>query len=89
MSGPRRRQKPARSRRTLKRHASAPSKATERQRIAIYSDLPAQVLLGLAARDFAGKMKGIEHLNVTPDLLAAALGAFQAAPAAAAVVKTE
>ena len=57
---------------------------TERERIAIYSELPAQVLLGLAARDFAGKMKAIEHLNVTPDLLATALGAFKAAPAHAA-----
>ena len=29
-----------------------------------------QVLLGLAARELAGKLETIEHLNVTPDLLA-------------------
>ncbi len=56
---------------------------TERERISIYSELPGHVLLGLAARDFAGKMKGIDHLNVTPDLLATALGAFKSAPAIA------
>ncbi|TXM87781.1 band 7 protein, partial [Methylobacterium sp. WL103] len=33
--------------------------------------------LGLAAREFAGKLETIEHLNVTPDLLAAALGEFR------------
>lgn len=54
--------------------------ATERERIAIYSELPTQVLLGLAAREFAGNLTGIDHLNVTPDLLATVLGAFKAAP---------
>ena len=39
----------------------------------------AGVLLGLAAREFAGKLDTIEHLNVTPDLLAAALGEFRRA----------
>ncbi len=57
----------------------------ERGIIDIYRDLPQQVLLGLAARDFAGKLEGIEHLNVTPDLLASMLGAWRngqpAAPA--------
>ena len=38
--------------------------------MAVYRDLPPQVLLGLAAREFAGKLDTIEHLNVTPDLLA-------------------
>lgn len=42
--------------------------------IAVYRDVAPAVLMGLAARDFAGKMKSIEHLNVTPDLLAAVVG---------------
>lgn len=46
----------------------------ERERIAIYRDLPPGVLMGLAARDLAGKLDTIEHVNVTPDLLATLLG---------------
>jgi regulator of protease activity HflC (stomatin/prohibitin superfamily) len=42
----------------------------EQAHMAVYRDLPPQVLLGLAAREFAGKLDTIEHLNVTPDLLA-------------------
>lgn len=48
----------------------------ERERMAIVRDLPPQVLLGLAAREFAGKLGKIEHLNVTPDLLAAVVSEF-------------
>ena len=43
--------------------------ALEVERLAAYRDLPAAVLMGLAAREFAGKIETIEHLNVTPDLL--------------------
>jgi regulator of protease activity HflC (stomatin/prohibitin superfamily) len=46
----------------------------ELARIAIYRDIAPSILMGLAARDFAGKLKSIEHLNVTPDLLAAVMG---------------
>jgi hypothetical protein len=46
----------------------------ERSHVEIYRDLPAAVMMGLAAREFAGKLKAIEHLNVTPDLLSALLG---------------
>jgi regulator of protease activity HflC (stomatin/prohibitin superfamily) len=46
----------------------------EHARIAIYQDTPVQVLLGLAARELAGKLSKIDHLNVTPDLLASVLG---------------
>lgn len=53
----------------------------ERQRIAIYRDLPPAILLGLAAQQLAGKLDRIEHLNVTPDLLATVLGEFRKAPA--------
>lgn len=49
----------------------------EQAHIAIYRDLPPAVLLGLAARDLAGKLDTIEHLNVTPDLLASLVGAFR------------
>ena len=41
----------------------------ERARIDIYRDLPREVMMGLAAREFAGKLESIEHLNITPDLL--------------------
>ena len=34
------------------------------------------MLLGLAARELAGKLDTIEHLNVTPDLLASIVGEF-------------
>jgi regulator of protease activity HflC (stomatin/prohibitin superfamily) len=43
--------------------------AAESGRIAVYRDLPPAVLMGLAAREFAGKIENIEHLNLTPDLL--------------------
>lgn len=49
----------------------------EQERIAIYRDLPPAVLLGLAARELAGKLDTIEHLNVTPDLLASIVGEFR------------
>jgi regulator of protease activity HflC (stomatin/prohibitin superfamily) len=48
----------------------------EEKRIAIYRDLSGHVLLGLAAREFAGKLTKIDHLNVTPDLLATVMGEF-------------
>lgn len=51
--------------------------AAERDRIAIYRDLPPPVLLGLAARELAGKLDTIEHVNVTPDLLAAVAAEFR------------
>jgi len=46
----------------------------EQARIAIYRDLPAHVLLGLAARAFAEKLTKVDQLNVTPDMLATVLG---------------
>lgn len=45
----------------------------EQGHMTVYRDLPAHVLLGLAARDFAAKLDKIEHLNVTPDLIATVL----------------
>jgi len=46
----------------------------EKARVDIYSDLPQGVMMGLAARKFAQKLKSIEHLNITPDVLSALLG---------------
>ncbi|MEW6633025.1 MAG: SPFH domain-containing protein [Pseudomonadota bacterium] len=54
---------------------------TERQHIAIYRDLPPAILLGLAAQQLAGKLEKIDHVNVTPDLLATVLGEFRKGPA--------
>lgn len=45
--------------------------------IAIYRDLPPAVLMGLAARDLANKLETIEHVNITPDLLASLMGEFR------------
>ena len=53
---------------------------TEQAHIAIYRDLPPAVLLGLAARELAGNLDTIEHLNVTPDLLATIMREFRQAP---------
>lgn len=53
----------------------------EQQRIAVYRDLPPAILLGLAAQELAGKLETIEHVNITPDLLATLLGEFRKAPA--------
>jgi regulator of protease activity HflC (stomatin/prohibitin superfamily) len=47
--------------------------AAESDRIAVYRDLAPAVLMGLAAREFAGKIATIEHLNLTPDLLGTVL----------------
>jgi regulator of protease activity HflC (stomatin/prohibitin superfamily) len=41
----------------------------ERERMDIYRALPPAALLGLAARELAGKLKSIEHLNLSPDML--------------------
>jgi regulator of protease activity HflC (stomatin/prohibitin superfamily) len=51
---------------------------TELAHIAVYRDLPPAVLMGLAARELAGKLDTIEHLNVTPDLLATIVREFKA-----------
>jgi regulator of protease activity HflC (stomatin/prohibitin superfamily) len=45
----------------------------EERRIAIYQSLPPAVIIGLAAKQLAGKLDTVEHLNITPDLLAAGL----------------
>ena len=54
----------------------------EQAHMAVFRDLPPQVLLGLAAREFAAKVETIEHLNVTPDMLAQLVREFGTARAA-------
>ena len=51
----------------------------EARRVAVYRDLPPATLLGLAARELAGKLETIEHVNLTPDLLASVIGEFRRA----------
>ncbi len=45
----------------------------EGDRIDVYRELAPAVIIGLAARELAGKLDHIEHLNITPDLLSAGL----------------
>ena len=54
----------------------------ERAHMEVFRELPPHVLLGLAAREFAGKLDTIEHLNVTPELLASVMREFAVRPAA-------
>lgn len=42
---------------------------SEQERMAIYRDMPTQVMYGLAAQKLAGTLKRIDHLNLTPDML--------------------
>ena len=46
----------------------------EQASFANFRDLPSQTLLAMAARDLAGTLTKIDHINVTPDLLATLLG---------------
>ena len=41
----------------------------ERDRMEVYKEVPTSVILGLAAQRFASKLRKIEHLNLSPDLL--------------------
>ncbi len=49
----------------------------ERAHAEVYRALPPAVLMGMAAREMAGKLDRIEHLNVTPDVLAAVMREFK------------
>jgi len=55
----------------------------ERERMAIYKELPAHVMMGMAAKKAAGSLGNIEHLNITPDLLGSALAQLAHAGATA------
>ena len=43
--------------------------AGEKERMSIYQTLPANVVMALAVQEIAGKLKTIEHINITPDVL--------------------
>lgn len=49
----------------------------------VYQDVAPAIILGLAAREFAQKLDKIEHLNITPDMMAALLKEFGGKPQAA------
>lgn len=51
----------------------------EKERMAVYADLPPSVLFAMAAQEFAGKLQTIDSLTVTPDMLSGLLGQFQGA----------
>jgi regulator of protease activity HflC (stomatin/prohibitin superfamily) len=46
------------------------------RRVAVWQAAPTRVLLGLAAQEFAGKIGSINHLNLSPDLLASSMQLF-------------
>jgi regulator of protease activity HflC (stomatin/prohibitin superfamily) len=52
---------------------------SEGQRMAIYKELPNSVLFGLAARELAGKLQTIEHLNLASDSLTPLLSSLLSA----------
>jgi regulator of protease activity HflC (stomatin/prohibitin superfamily) len=54
----------------------------ETARLAAYRDLDERILLGLALRELAGNLPGIDHLTVTPDLLAPVLARLASGPQA-------
>ena len=45
----------------------------ERERIEIYRDLPTSVMMGLATKELASKLRKIEHLNISPDMIGPSL----------------
>lgn len=45
----------------------------EKERMDIYKDLSSSVMMGLAARELAGKLQTIEHLTLSPDMLGSLL----------------
>ncbi|WP_230292839.1 SPFH domain-containing protein [Croceicoccus sp. Ery5] len=49
----------------------------EAARVAIYRDLPPAMLIGLASQKLAETLETVEHFNVSPDLLAAAIAEFR------------
>ena len=70
----------------LARIESAKNEA-ERDRIAIYEQLPPEILMGLAARELAGNLPEIDTLNLSPDVLGSALQRWMQASAKAIEAK--
>lgn len=51
----------------------------EKERLAVYADLPPSVLFAMAAQEFAGKLQTIDNLTVTPDMLSGVLAQMKSA----------
>lgn len=51
----------------------------EKERMAVYADLPPQVLFAMAAQEFAGKLQTIDNLTVTPDMLTGVMAQVKSA----------
>jgi regulator of protease activity HflC (stomatin/prohibitin superfamily) len=56
--------------------------ALDRERMEAHRTMPPEVLIALAAQELAGKLQRIEHLTITPDLLAPLLASLTARGAA-------
>ena len=59
-----------------KRITAQAENEAEAARVALYRDAPASVATGMALMQFASKVRDIQHLNVTPDLLGSNLRQF-------------
>jgi regulator of protease activity HflC (stomatin/prohibitin superfamily) len=55
---------------------SAAAAEAEARRVELYRSAPPNVALGLALQEFAKHVQSIQHLNLTPDLVGAALQQF-------------
>ena len=63
-----------------KRRLAQADAEAEAARLNVWQDAPPYVILGLAAQQLAGKVGGIEQLNVSPDLVVALQRALQPRP---------
>ena len=55
----------------------------EKERMAVYADLPPSVLFAMAAQEFAGKLQSIDNLTITPDMLSGVMAQVKSAMAPA------
>jgi regulator of protease activity HflC (stomatin/prohibitin superfamily) len=56
------------------RLVEAANNVAEGERLTLYKELPRQLILGLAAKELAGKLERIDHVNISPDMLSPLLG---------------
>lgn len=49
----------------------------EKERMAVYADLPPMIMFAMAAQEFAGKLQNIDSLTLTPDMLSNVIGQVQ------------
>ncbi|MEZ5339658.1 MAG: SPFH domain-containing protein [bacterium] len=59
-----------------KRITAQAENEAEAARVALYRDAPPSVATGMALMQFASKIRDIQHLNITPDMLASNLRQF-------------